>query len=485
MLFDKPARSYLNGQWVGGASTGAVAVRNPANPAETVGEAWWAGPADAAAAMDAAQTALPGWRRVPLDERITRLRALLDILTQTAESLAQVITRENGKTLSESRGEVAATIRDGVYQLEQLLSTAELPVPAPGANGVRSQVLREPLGVVLLITPWNFPLATIGRKLIPALALGNTVVVKPSELTPLTAAAFFELLDSCQLPPGVANLVLGEGPAIGPALVQHAALRGISFTGSTRVGLGLAEQTAGRDVRLQLEMGGKNALVVLADADVDAALDAAVIGAFACAGQWCTSTSRVIVERPLYAEFVDRLVRRAQALRLGSGLDPATQMGPLISAAQAQRSVRAIEAALAEGARLAAGGVTPPSAAGHFVAPTVLADVTPTMALAQEEVFGPVLAVLPAEDADDALRLANASPYGLAFSVYTRSQALAERFMREVRAGLCHVNLPTYYREAHMPVCGWQASGRGAPECGDFALEAFTRVRAVYYGAPA
>ncbi|MDQ7051799.1 MAG: aldehyde dehydrogenase family protein [candidate division KSB1 bacterium] len=351
----------------------------------------------------------------------------------------------------------------------------------------RMKSRHEPLGVVLLITPWNFPLATVLRKMIPALAAGNTVVLKPSELTPLTAVALFHLMDASGLPPGVANLVLGEGPVVGKALVQHLDVRAISFTGSTVTGLQLARLLDARGVRFQAEMGGANTLVVLADADLEAAADAAVSAGFACCGQWCTGTGRVIVEQEKYAEFLPKLLTRLKKMVIGDGRDARVNMGPLISAQQRNKIEQAVQRALAEGARLLCGGRRPADPAlqkGYFYEPTLLADVTAEMEAAWEEIFGPVLVAMPARDPDEALALANGTRYGLAFSVYTRDAEKAGKFLREVEAGLCHVNLPTGFRDPVLPLLGWKDSGRGWPEAGKYGLEFLTRTKAVY-GEPA
>jgi alpha-ketoglutaric semialdehyde dehydrogenase len=475
-MFTAPstARSYINGGWVNDPAVTGVPVRNPAQPEEMVGQAYWASEANAQDAMQAAYYAWPAWKAQPLPARLALLRAALDALNTNIQAMARLITLENGKTLAESQSEVNATLRDGYAQLDLLLNTPLQDTVTPSQTFIR----REPLGVVLLITPWNFPLATIGRKLIPALALGNTLVLKPSELTPLTATTFFEFLIQSGLPHGAANLLIGDGPSLGPTLTRHPALRGLSFTGSTRVGKWLCEQVAARDVKVQMEMGGKNALVVLADANLEAAVEAAAVGAFSCAGQWCTGTSRVVVQESVYIPFIDRLRQRVADLRVGDGFEAGVQMGPVISQAQHTRINAAIENGLASGAQRLTGGGS--IEGGYFIEPTIFINVTPEMALAQEEIFGPVLSVLKAKDEEDALQIANSTPYGLSFSVYTRSPIWAERFMNDAQAGLCHVNLPTHYREANMPILGWRDSGRGAPECGLSAVEAFTRSKAIY-----
>ena len=475
------AQSFVAGRWAGGDSP--QALMNPANLTECIGHVQPADSGLARAAMQAAVDAWPAWRRRPLDERLALLAHALDHLDACRNAVARTITRESGKTLRESHAEIDAAIRDGRHQLRL---AHELPtrVQAERFNAeVHAEIRHESIGVFVLITPWNFPLATIVRKLIPAIAWGNTVVVKPAGITPLTAAAWFKTLEEAGLPAGVANLVTGKSSVVGSALTNHPALRGISFTGSTEVGLGLCRQVAERDVRLQMELGGKNALVVMADAELDDAAEAAAFAAFSCAGQWCVSTSRVIVEQPVYERFIAALHARAARIRVGNGLSDTTDMGPVISADQFAQVQQAIHVARTEGARLRCGGDVLPTVAGargYYLKPTVFTEVTEKMQLAREEVFGPVLAVMRACDYDDAARLANSTAYGLSFSVYTKNAQIAQRFMQDIEAGMCHVNLPTPYREPGLPLSGWRESGRGIPECGQYARDFFTRPKAVY-----
>jgi len=433
---------------------------------------------DARAAMESAEAAFPIWATVPLAERIDMLNKLLAAVEAHTEEFAAVITRENGKPLRDSRAEVAGSLRDARYPLLEAARVGLVEtMSAPDADVLSEQIL-EPLGVCLLITPWNFPLATVLRKLVPALLFGNPAIVKPSELTPATACLLFSLIESLPLPRGVAQLVLGFGSEIGSALIGHDVLRAISFTGSNAAGTSLAKATGGRDVRLQLEMGGKNSLVVLADADLDAAVEAAATGGFTCAGQWCTGTGRVIVERALHDEFVGRLASRIAALRVGPGDDESSDIGPVITAARVAFAHASIEAAVAGGALGHSSGPAP--AGGHFVAPTVLDRVTENMPVFTEELFVPVLPVAVAHDADDALRLANTGRYGLSASIFSRDTDKAAAMARRIEAGIVHVNLHTAYREPSLAVAGWRESGRGLPECGRFARDFFTRPRAVY-----
>jgi len=438
--------------------------------------------ADAASeTMDAADQAFHDWRAVPFAERLNSLHEWLDEVESRANAMAAMITRENGKGIRESEAEIRAALMDGRHLLEQ--AEAE-----QSQSGERKGAYTEhcPLGVFLLITPWNFPLATLVRKLVPALAYGNTAVVKPSEVTPGPAWMAVDMLDSTgQIPPGVANLVLGRGREVGPAMVDHPALRGISLTGSTQTGRTLQVQTAGRNVRLQLEMGGKNAQVVLADADLKAAAEAARIGAFSCAGQWCTGTSRVIVEEACYEAFCRALLKEVAAIRLGPGHNPGNTMGPVAYKEHFHEILGAIRQAEEEGASLLHGGRSHEEiegCRGWFVEPTVFGEVEKSHSLFSEEIFGPVLAVSRAGDVEDAIHLANASEYGLSFSVFTSNPKRGEEVVSRIDAGICHINLHTAYRTPDMPVAGWKESGRGVPECGNYARSFYTQPKVVYTG---
>ncbi|MCB1121808.1 MAG: aldehyde dehydrogenase family protein [Verrucomicrobiae bacterium] len=439
--------------------------------------------ADAAeAAMDAASASFPCWSDQPVKERVQILEHVLQRIEKKASGFARMITGENGKTLKESRLEVAAGLADARFHLADALRSRKETVSSPN-TAARTRLFLEPVGVYVLITPWNFPLATILRKLIPALAFGNTAVVKPSGYTPGIASLLFDVVAAAKIPVGVANLVLGGGSEVGPALTAHEALRGVSFTGSTANGLHIARSVAGRDVRLQLEMGGKNSLLVLQDADLEAAVDAAVVGAFSCAGQWCTGTGRAIVEETIYDAFCSRLVGRTNALVVGPGDNPKTQMGPLISRESLRETREAIRIARSEGARVRCGGKAPSlrkGQGGNFLLPTVLSDVDETMAAFHEELFAPVLPVVRARNFEDGLRLANQGNFGLSASIFTNNKKYAEVFLRKVEAGIAHVNLHTAFRTPNLPVAGWRDSGRGIPECGRFARDFYTRPRAAY-----
>ncbi|HVZ65675.1 MAG TPA: aldehyde dehydrogenase family protein [Lacunisphaera sp.] len=473
--------SYIAGHWSRPGNR-VVERENPGRSAEVAARWCPARPDEAHRAMGAAAGAFAAWAAVPLPERLDRLEALLPVIARHAGEFVGLITRENGKPRRDAQSEIDAGLRDAAHALAEARQLGVVERTSAAGAAVTSELVLEPVGVQLLVTPWNFPLATILRKLVPALAYGNTVVVKPSELTPGPARRLFELLEPMALPAGTASLVLGFGAEIGPVLAAHPALRGISCTGSTATGQALARATAGRDVRLQLEMGGKNSLVVLADARLDEAVEAAVIGAFSCAGQWCTGTGRVIVEQAVSAEFVARLAARAAQLHVGPGDDEHTDTGPVVSAERVQVAREAVAAAVAAGARVHCGGREPPG--GHFFAPTVLDRVCETMPVFLNELFVPVLPVIAARDADDAIRLANTGTFGLSASVFSSNVERARTLARRIEAGIVHVNLHTAYREPSLPVAGWRDSGHGLPECGRYAREFFTRPRALYTRLP-
>lgn len=472
------ATSFIAGKWLPFDAARAIARENPGRIAETAVRWVPASAEDARRAMDVAAAAFPVWAEVPIAKRIGILEQLLNTIEARSREFAEVITRENGKTIRDSQKEIVGSLGDARHPLLEAARLGDTePVSAAGAP-VRSEQILEPLGVCLLITPWNFPLATVLRKLVPALLYGNPTVVKPSELTPATASLLFSIIEKLPFPQGTVQLVLGTGAQVGAELVGHPALRAISFTGSNATGTNLARETAGRDVRLQLEMGGKNSLVVLADADLDAAVEAAATGGFTCAGQWCTGTGRVIVEQSVRDEFVSKLVARIAPWKVGPGDEDSTNIGPVVTADRVAFAGARIAEACAVGATFLRGGAA--VSGGHFVVPTVLDGVTEGMSVFTEELFVPVLPVAVAKDADDAIRLANTGRYGLSASIFSRNTGRAAALARRIEAGIVHVNLHTAYREPSLSVAGWRESGRGLPECGRFARDFFTRPRAVY-----
>jgi acyl-CoA reductase-like NAD-dependent aldehyde dehydrogenase len=484
-----PERQYLNligGQWQ--AATGGVTTsdRNPARKDEVLAVFPSAGREDAARGAEAAAKAFPAWAATPLPKRGDILRKAADLLEQRLDDVAAALTREEGKTLGESKGEVARGVSLlRYYSGEALQPTGDVyPSASPGTFLYAERV---PLGPVALITPWNFPVAIPTWKLAPALVFGNTVVFKPAELTPLTAWHLTDVLDKAGLPPGVLNLVVGKGSQVGQALVESPHIKAISFTGSNTVGSRLAAQCAERGIKFQLEMGGKNPVVVLGDADLDKAVELTIAGAMLSTGQKCTATSRVIVHRDVVNAFRDRLAARAAGLKVGDGMKPDTYMGPLVSEDAEKTVLEYIDVGKAEGARLIAGGTKLRGGdydGGYFVAPTVFDRVRPDMRIAQEEIFGPVVGVIEARDFDEAVALANDSRFGLSASVVTRDLGLAMRFIREIQAGIVHVNSQTAGAEPQVPFGGFKGSSSGTREQGKAAREFFTQIKTVYLDPP-
>jgi aldehyde dehydrogenase (NAD+) len=343
--------------------------------------------------------------------------------------------------------------------------------------------VRQPLGVSAVITPWNFPMAIPSWKIIPALVCGNTVVFKPATLTPLSAVHFVKILEEAGVPPGVVNLVTGGGDEVGDALTVADDVRVVSFTGSTSVGRMVSQKAAPTFKRVHLEMGGKNVIMIMDDANLELAVEGCLWGGFGTTGQRCTAASRVVVHENVYRSFVDRFVSRATALRVGDGLDPATDMGPLVSHGQLQTVVRYVEIGRSEGARLVCGGHALATGAhknGHFYEPTIFADVSPTMRIAQEEIFGPVVSVIPCRSFDEAIEIGNDVQYGLSASIYTQDVNKAFSAMRDMNTGIFYVNAPTIGAEVHLPFGGTKATGNGHREAGTAALDVFSEWKSVY-----
>jgi len=434
-----------------------------------------AGAAEADAAVARAKAALPAWRALAPGERAQLLYALADTLAAHREELAVLEARNAGKAITDARGEMGMVVDTFRYYAgapERLLGDT---IPVAGGQAF---TVREPVGVVGLITPWNFPLTIAAWKLAPALAAGNTVVLKPAELTPLTALRFAELAGAAGLADGVVNVLVGPGRTCGQRLVEHPDVAKIAFTGSTEVGRSIAAGAAATIKRVTLELGGKSASVVFADADLDAAAAAAAPAVFGNAGQDCCARSRILVQETVLERFLELLEPHVKALRVGDPLAPETQMGPLISAAQRE----AVASFLHDGAPVAYRG-SAPEGPGYWFAPTVLAPVAPHARVAQEEVFGPIVAVMPFSDEADAVRLANDTIYGLSGSIWTRDGARALRVARAVETGVLSINSNTSVRVS-TPFGGFKQSGYGR-ELGPHALEAYTELKTIYYATEA
>ena len=475
-------RNLIAGQWVECTSNQTFPNINPADTDEVLGHFQASGPEDVQAACDAAAQAQPAWAALPAPRRGEYLFKAAELLESRLDKVSEDMTREEGKTLPEARGEVKRAINILRYFGGEGARSFSYQIPSERPN-VFCYMMRKPLGVVGLITPWNFPSAIPAWKMAPALVAGNTVVIKPASLAPLSPYRLVEALVEAGIPAGVLNYVTGSGGGAGNALVDHPAVRAISFTGSCDVGNHLHEKLAGRKVRIQLEMGGKNPTVVLKDADLDYAADILVNGAFFSTGQKCTACSRAIIEKDIYGPLVEKLVAKTRALKVGNGLEQGVQIGPAVDAKQLETDLKYIEIARQEGARLLCGGNRLTGRIydkGFFVEPTLFDGVTPGMRIAQEEVFGPVLALMVANDFDDAMRLANGVQFGLSASIVSRDLTRVHQFINSIEAGLITINLPTAGVEYQLPFGGTKESSFGMREQGPQALDFYTESRTVY-----
>jgi alpha-ketoglutaric semialdehyde dehydrogenase len=455
---------------------------NPAAPDEQVATVTLAGPELAAEAVDAATAAFTTWRDTPPPARGDVLRRAADLVDERAETIGRDLAREEGKTLVEAVGETrraAAILR---YYAGQTLEPDGETYPSHAAVTFL-YARREPVGVVTAITPWNFPIAIPAWKIAPALAYGNTVVWKPAEIVPLTSTHFAAALIDAGLPDGVLNLVLGRGSVVGDTIVTDDRVDAVTFTGSNAVGRGINLKATEAGKKVQLELGGKNPAVVLADADLELAAEHVARGAFLSAGQKCTATSRVIVERDVLEEFGDRIAALARSWPVGDPLDEATKVGPLASKAQLDTVSGYLDVAERDSARVLAGGGRP-DGGGYFVEPTVLADLPPTSRVLREEIFGPVAALLSASSYDEAVALANDTPFGLTAALFTRDLGRALRFARDIRAGVVKVNQESAGLEFQVPFGGMRQSSSGSREQGKVARDFFTQWKTVYLDAP-
>jgi aldehyde dehydrogenase (NAD+) len=471
--------NYIDGQWTDAGSH--FENRNPAT-GEVVARFPKGSAADITAAADAAARAFPGWSTLNAPARGAILFKTAEILETRFDQVAADMTREEGKTLPEAKGEVRRAINIFRYFGGEGSRLDGMLVPSE-RDRVHMFALRKPIGVIGLVTPWNFPSAIPAWKLAPALICGNTVVLKPASAAPLSAYRLVQALHEAGLPKGVVNFVSGPGGELGQALVEAPALKAISFTGSCQIGNWLHAEASKRRLRIQLEMGGKNPTIVLADADFNAAVENTVNAAFFSTGQKCTATSRAIVEDSVYDRFVDALVERTRKLKIGDGMQPGIDIGPCVDQPQMDTVLRYIEVGRKEagapkigGRRLTDGDL----AKGYFVEPTVFADVTPDMTIAREEIFGPVLAVMRARDFEDAMRIANDIPFGLSASIQTTNLSRVFEFVYRMEAGLLTVNLPSAGVEYQLPFGGTKESSFGPKEQGPAALDFYSDYKTVY-----
>src|SRR5215468_3968405 len=475
-------KNFIGGEWVDSKSGKTYENRNPANTDEVIGHFVASNEADVNAAVDAAKEAYKSWRLVPAPKRAEILYRAAEILVQRKEEYSKDMTREMGKVLAETRGDVQEAIDMTYYMAGEGRRLFGQTTPSELPNKFAMSV-RQSIGVCGLITPWNFPMAIPSWKMMPALVCGNTVVIKPAEDTPLSTYNLVETLAEAGLPPGVVNLVGGDGPGAGAALSRHPDVPVISFTGSTSTGRIIAETCAPAFKHYSLEMGGKNIILVMEDANLDLAVDGAIWGGFGTTGQRCTAASRVGVHKSVYKEFAGRFVECAKSLKVGEGLDPATEMGPCINEQQLNTVMSYVEIGKNEGAKLLTGGNRLSDGAysnGWFHAPTIFGDCSPSMRIAQEEIFGPVVSVIPIHSFEEGIEVANGVPYGLSASIYTRDVNRAFQATRDLYTGIVYVNAPTIGAETHLPFGGTKQTGNGHREAAIAAIDFFTEWKTVY-----
>ncbi len=475
-------RNFIGGKWIESSSSRTVNNINPSNTDDVIGTIRQATREEARAAVEAAGEAFHHWRRTPAPARGRIVAKAARLLEESKEEIAEILTREEGKTISESRGELQRSINVAEFcagesrRMNGETIFSELP-----SNFVYT--IKQPLGVVACITPWNFPVAIPVWKIAPALVAGNTVVFKPATLTPGTAVRIVEIFEAAGVPPGVLNLVLGSGSDAGDEIIGHPAVKAVSFTGSNGVGIRLYEEVSRRGAKCQCEMGGKNPVVILEDCDLDLAVENTAQGAFGSSGQRCTATSRAVVVNQIADEFVDRIVKRAQTMRIGDGMDPQTEMGPSVDENQFNTVLKYLNIGREDGATLLCGGERATGNGldkGYFVKPTVFDDVTSDMRIAREEIFGPVLSVMRVRDFDEAMQVANDTEYGLSSSIFTNDAARVFRFVDEIETGMTHINSPTTGGEAHIPFGGIKGTGIGDREQGSTSLDFYTELKIVY-----
>jgi aldehyde dehydrogenase (NAD+) len=475
-------KNFINGEWLAPKCGKTLQNRNPANTDELIGLFPLSSQEDVDAAVDAAKAAYQGWRLTPAPKRAEILFRVAELLVKRKEEYSRDMTREMGKVLAEARGDVQEAIDMTYYMAGEGRRLFGQTTPSELPNKFAMSV-RQSVGVCGLVTPWNFPMAIPAWKTMPALVCGNTVVIKPAEDTPLSTYHLVESLAEAGLPRGVLNLVCGDGPDAGAALTEHPGVPVVSFTGSTSTGRIIAETCAPTFKHYSLEMGGKNIILVMEDANLELAVDGAIWGGFGTTGQRCTAASRIGVHKKVYTEFVARFVERASKLRVGDGLQPATDMGPCINEQQLKTVMSYVDVGKQEGAKLLTGGhrLTGGSyAKGWFHEPTVFGDCDPKMRVAQEEIFGPVVSLIPIDSLEQGIAVANDVPYGLSASIYTRNVNRAFAAMQDLYTGIVYLNAPTIGAETHLPFGGTKQTGNGHREAAVAAIDFFTEWKSVY-----
>jgi len=477
----KVYKNFINGEWLDSVSGKTFENRNPADTRELLGTFQASDEKDVKQAIDAAKKAYKKWRLVPAPKRGDILFKVAEILVKRKEDWARQMTQEMGKVLKETRGDIQEAIDMSYYMAGEGRRQFGQTTPSELPNKFMMSV-RMPMGVCALITPWNFPMAIPSWKLMPALVCGNTVVFKPASFTPLSAHNLVKACEEAGIPNGVVNFVTGSGGKVGVPLMKSADVKLVSFTGSTAVGKLVSEACAPSFKHTNLEMGGKNAIMVMDDAKIDLAVEGAIWGGFGTTGQRCTAASRVIVHKKVIKEFTDSFVARAKALKIGNGLDPSVEMGPSVCEDQLNTVMEYVEIGKGE-AKLLCGGnrmTTGDYAHGYFHEPTIFGDVDPQMRIAQEEIFGPVVAIIPCDSLEHAIQINNGTMYGLSASVYTQDVNKAFVAMRDTYTGIFYVNASTIGAEVHLPFGGTNQTGNGHREAGTAALDVFSEWKAIY-----
>ena len=474
--------NFINGEWVNSSSGKTFKSVNPANIEEEIASYQVSTVSDVKAGIEAAKRSQTDWSTMPAPQRGTFLMKAAELLEQRAEQIASEMTREEGKTIAEAKGEVGRSVNILRYFGGEGARFCGETIPSERA-GVFSYTFRKPLGVVSLLTPWNFPIAIPVWKIAPALISGNSVVIKPASVAPICTIRIIEVLNQAGLPKGVLNMVTGAGSVIGEELVSNPAIKAISFTGSCEVGQDIQQKTASKGVKTQLEMGGKNPTIVLKDADLDLATDIVINGAFFSTGQKCTATSRAIIEKEIFNDFVALLVNKTQKLKVGNGLEQGVDIGPCVDENQMKTVLDYIAIGQKEGAKIICGGqrlMDEGRDKGYFIQPTIFSEVSSDMRIAQEEIFGPVLAVFPVEGFEQAITLANQVKFGLSASVVTNQLNRTFDYINQIEAGLIIVNLPSAGVEYQLPFGGTKASSTGYREQGSVAIDFYSELRTVY-----
>ena len=475
-------KNYIGGQWVKSKSGETFENRNPANTDEVVGIFQKSTPEDVNDAVAAAREAFKKWRLVPAPKRAEIISRVADRVVKDKEQLSKEMTREMGKVLKETRGDVQEAIDLGYYMAGEGRRQWGVTTPSEMPNKFQMCV-RQPKGVAGLITPWNFPMAIPSWKMMPALVLGNTVVIKPATDTPLSVYNYVKILEEEGIPPGVVNMVTGSGGSVGSPLMHHKDVSVISFTGSTEIGRKVSEACATDFRGCHLEMGGKNCIMIMDDADIDLAVDGAIWGAFGTTGQRCTASSRLIVHKKVIKEFTKKLVARAKALKVGNGLDESVEMGPAVNESQMNTVLEYMEIGKKDGGKLLCGGGRLTGGdydKGWFTMPTIFGDVTPEMRIFQEEIFGSVTSITEFGSFEEGIDMCNNTAYGLSGSIYTRDVNKAFVAMRDVYTGIFYINAPTIGAEVHLPFGGVKDTGNGHREAGVAGLDVFSEWKSIY-----